>query len=306
MAMKKRYHTVNGMLIGETSNGVRRGYLSDALGSVVATVDDTGSIENTYRYKPYGDLLAKTGTASDPRFLWIGALGYRYKTSLGNVYVRARHYVTYNGNWSSVDKFWPAQPAYNYARSNPVTHIDPSGDFPFPIILPLPLLLACSWITSLTDKQITALYQCIKDSALPGQPCPGPDSPIPGTKPPLTFLNCLKSYCSKLSNGGVQLIYDDPEICNGTRAGQTVKPPQKPCRIVICYETICKRPSEAGDAGGDPSIPPLMFNVLHEFTHCCGLQHAGPKDAECNDIWACCIYNIIHNGNTKNCKRNRK
>lgn len=78
MAMKKRYHTVNGMLVGETSNGVRRGYLPDALGSVVATVDNNGSIENTYRYKPYGSLLAKTGAAAEPRFLWCGTSGSRH------------------------------------------------------------------------------------------------------------------------------------------------------------------------------------------------------------------------------------
>ncbi len=35
----KCYHTVNGELRGETTSGVRTGYLTDVLGSVTATVN---------------------------------------------------------------------------------------------------------------------------------------------------------------------------------------------------------------------------------------------------------------------------
>ena len=38
MVMKKTYHTVNGRILGETAAGVRTDYLTDALGSVTATV----------------------------------------------------------------------------------------------------------------------------------------------------------------------------------------------------------------------------------------------------------------------------
>lgn len=133
MAMKKRYHTVNGMLIGETSNGVRRGYLPDALGSAVATVDDNGSIENTYRYKPYGSLLAKTGTAADPRFLWAGTSGYRTNSGVcTDIYVRTRHYCTFHGSWTSPDPLWPAEPVLVYCDSNPTSVTDPMGLAPCP------------------------------------------------------------------------------------------------------------------------------------------------------------------------------
>jgi len=46
------YHTVNGKLIGETSGGQRTSYLTDALGSLTATADSSGSVGNTCRYKP--------------------------------------------------------------------------------------------------------------------------------------------------------------------------------------------------------------------------------------------------------------
>ena len=122
------YHTVNGMIIGETTNGVRRGYLPDALGSVVATVDDTGSIENTYRYKPYGSLLAKTGSGADPRFLHAGESGSR-STGLrySEAYNRLRHLDYRNGRWTSIDPLWPSELAFIYGNQNPTTFSDPSG-----------------------------------------------------------------------------------------------------------------------------------------------------------------------------------
>lgn len=122
------YHTVNGMIIGETTSGVRRGYLPDALGSVVATVDDNGSIENTYRYKPYGSLLAKTGTAADPRFMWTGAIGsLSCPLAWSDQYNQARHYGCESGCFTSVDTLWPGEDTYMYAKGNPVTQSDPDG-----------------------------------------------------------------------------------------------------------------------------------------------------------------------------------
>ena len=71
------YDTVNGQLVGKTASGVRTEYLTDALGSVTAMVNSSGEIVNTYRYKSYGQLQAKTCTGEDPRYLWTGKTGGR-------------------------------------------------------------------------------------------------------------------------------------------------------------------------------------------------------------------------------------
>ena len=72
------YYTVNGQIIGEkVGAGARTDYLTDALGNVTATMNQSAQILNTYRYKPYGGLLAKTGVGADPSFLWVGNEGYR-------------------------------------------------------------------------------------------------------------------------------------------------------------------------------------------------------------------------------------
>ena len=124
------YITIDGMLIGEETNGVMRNYGTDALGSVVTT-SLNGVPENTYRYKPYGGLLAKTGAAPDPSFLWNGGSGYR-ATSLpvASAYVRRRHYAATVGAWSTVDREWPRQPPYAYCLGGPVTDLDPTGRTP--------------------------------------------------------------------------------------------------------------------------------------------------------------------------------
>lgn len=98
------YHTVNGRLIGETTGTTRTDYLTDALGSVTATMNQSQAIVNTYRYKPYGQLLAKTGSGADPRFMYAGDTGSR--TTLLNYaeqYNQARHLGTRQGQWTTVD-----------------------------------------------------------------------------------------------------------------------------------------------------------------------------------------------------------
>ncbi|MCW5944135.1 MAG: hypothetical protein KIS66_18055 [Fimbriimonadaceae bacterium] len=122
------YRTVNGRMIGETTDGVRTDYLTDALGSVTATVDQSQNVLNTYRYKPYGGLLAKTGSSPDPKFLWTGDTGSRTTgLAYSEQYNRARHYGSRQANWTSVDPLWPGESDYGYCKSNPLSKFDPNG-----------------------------------------------------------------------------------------------------------------------------------------------------------------------------------
>ena len=121
------YITMDGMLMGEMTNGVMRNYGTDALGSVVETVLN-GVEEYTYQYKPYGGLLAKTGVGADPLYLWNGGSGYR-ATSLAfsDTYVRNRHYSSTSSSWSTSDRLFPQELPYIYARDMPTSLPDPSG-----------------------------------------------------------------------------------------------------------------------------------------------------------------------------------
>ena len=127
MAMKKRFYSVNGQMMGYESGGVKKDFLTDHLGSITAEIDQTQTRTFDTRYSAYGRNNWSTGTGCG--FGWVGSYGYR-ETGLFHMshYVRARHYSYVTGGWSTVDPLWPSQPAYVYLC--PVTCIDYSGEIP--------------------------------------------------------------------------------------------------------------------------------------------------------------------------------
>ena len=123
-----RYYTVNDRIVGENGPNGRIDYQVDALGSVVGTMNSSGSEQKVYRYKPFGAVLNDSGPGAEPLYRWVGAGGYR-ATSLvhSDYYVRARHYGSIESTWSSVDLLWPTNWPYQYASRNPASISDPSG-----------------------------------------------------------------------------------------------------------------------------------------------------------------------------------
>jgi RHS repeat-associated protein len=125
------YYTVNGEIIGEQTTGQERiDYLTDPLGNVTATIDQNAKVLNRYTYKPFGELLSKEGTAPDPKFLWVGAHGYRQTgKKYADVYIRKRTYDTSGGRWMSKDPigYKGGINRYQYTGGKPTMNIDPSG-----------------------------------------------------------------------------------------------------------------------------------------------------------------------------------
>ncbi len=121
MGLSTAYYTVDGEIIGESTNGLRLDYLTDALGSVTAKVDQTGAVTSTARYKPYGDKLV----GSIYTFGWVGAYGYRI--SAGGIYIRNRTYASGAARWGTRDKLWPNESPYGYVFDNPIVRIDYNG-----------------------------------------------------------------------------------------------------------------------------------------------------------------------------------
>jgi RHS repeat-associated protein len=129
--MATNYISTHGMIWGEISDaGVTTSYGHDALGSVIETFS-SGTLLNTYRYKPYGATLATTGSSPNPKYLWNGGSGYRATAITdSDFYVRDRHYVSSAGAWTSSDPIWPEEAPYAYAGGNVTTLGDPSGNYP--------------------------------------------------------------------------------------------------------------------------------------------------------------------------------
>src|SRR5437588_9857996 len=70
-----RYTTINGEIIAEKRDGVRRLYVPDPLGSTVALLDSMQTQTDTFSYWPYGEERTRTGTTPTP-FRFVGTAGY--------------------------------------------------------------------------------------------------------------------------------------------------------------------------------------------------------------------------------------
>jgi hypothetical protein len=127
MAMKRSFYTIDGVIVGEQTSSGRINYATDALGSVTGTLVGN-QLVNTYAYKPYGALLASTGSGTAPKQQWVGNLGYRPTgRAQSDYYVRARHHGAVPGRWTTVDLLWPAEHPYTYALCMPTSRADATG-----------------------------------------------------------------------------------------------------------------------------------------------------------------------------------
>lgn len=70
------FYTIDGQMVAYRDGGGRKDFLTDALGSVTAEVDQTGTGRIfDGRYKPYGGDLWSSGMRGS--FGWVGAWVYR-------------------------------------------------------------------------------------------------------------------------------------------------------------------------------------------------------------------------------------
>jgi RHS repeat-associated protein len=105
-----------------TTGGKSYYYLTDALGSVLAMADETGTKVNEYRYSPRG--VDGTFTEKIPQpYRFAG--GYQDPTGL--YHLKARYYDPRIGRFTSPDPSGQEKNPYLYAEGDPVNRIDPSG-----------------------------------------------------------------------------------------------------------------------------------------------------------------------------------
>ena len=110
--------------LSRTEGATSRQFLTDALGSVIATTDGAGALKTQYTYEPYGRTTA-TGEATSNPFKYTG----REDDGTGLYYYRARYYNP------SFQRFISSDPiglsgglnTYEYVGGNPLSFRDPTG-----------------------------------------------------------------------------------------------------------------------------------------------------------------------------------
>ncbi|WLQ45218.1 RHS repeat-associated core domain-containing protein [Streptomyces laculatispora] len=112
-----------GTLNSMTRGGKNYYYLTDALGSVVAVADETGTKVNSYGYSPRGVPRSTTSETVAQPYRFAG--GYQDPTGL--YHFAARYYDPNIGRFTTPDPSGQEQNPYLYAEGDPVNRIDPNG-----------------------------------------------------------------------------------------------------------------------------------------------------------------------------------
>lgn len=125
-------HTPDGMLlysVNATSNE-RLFYHFDEIGNTMFLTSDSGAVDTSYLYGPYGENIGPENQANNP-FTWQGRYGVMHEGSSGLYYIRNRYYDSQTGRFISRDKINNIMPRsispYQYALSNPLMFTDSSG-----------------------------------------------------------------------------------------------------------------------------------------------------------------------------------
>ena len=101
-------------------------YVADHLGSTRSLVDEAGVVTASYDYRPYGKVLAKTGSEAT-RFRFTG---HERDDESGLDYMLERSYAYDIGRFTRPDPMadeYPGISPYAYAENNPLKYVDPDG-----------------------------------------------------------------------------------------------------------------------------------------------------------------------------------
>jgi len=109
-------------LIQITAAGVISYFHHDRMGNIIATADSTGVVTNKYKYSPYGESAALTGTTH-------GFQGQRYDAETGLYYMKMRYYDPKTGRFLQPDPigYGDGLNLYRFVGNNPNSFTDPMG-----------------------------------------------------------------------------------------------------------------------------------------------------------------------------------
>ncbi len=110
-----------------TRNGVTYSYVYDRIGTVIALTDGAGTVVTRYTYDAWGNHTTSGAAIEQP----FGFTGREWDADSGLYFYRARYYDPGVGRFISRDPvgLTGGPNLYMYAANNPVSNVDPTGNF---------------------------------------------------------------------------------------------------------------------------------------------------------------------------------
>ncbi|HRJ34243.1 MAG TPA: RHS repeat-associated core domain-containing protein [Fimbriimonadaceae bacterium] len=284
---------VNGKIAAEQRGATWTEFVSDPLGSVTACRNSVGIVTHTAEYWPYGEMRTQTGTNPSP-WAFCGTWGYRQDPG-GQMYVRARYHRPTLGRWQTIDPIWPWESAFGYVSGSPVRFQDPTGMMKFvgcddSFVEKIKRL--CARIKELTPKQVNKISKCIaRTSKASNQTC----QPFNADR-----LKCFKKFCDSGLVECLNLGTDFGNCPNYAGANDRLGSPTSKVQINQSYGSS----NFSNESGGGEGIWSGRLTFLHEVAHACGVDHGkygGPSECQCNDIYACCMFEVLMGRNGDYC-----
>ncbi len=187
-----------------------RAFLTDALGSSLALIDNLGVVQTSYTYAPFGATTA-TGVASANATQFTG----RENDGTGLYYYRARYQDPILGRFMSEDPIGihGGFDLYSYVGNAPTNLVDPLGTQPIPVPAPppgpaplivppwVPLVLFDAWILEHDWREFRKLCAasgwgwCSPSSSPGGAPNPNPTPKNGGRKDNDTDCRAIRARC---------------------------------------------------------------------------------------------------------------
>ena len=108
------------------TESTRSFYYSDGLGSIIASLNETGAVTQRYTYSPFG-INGQSNDHTDHPFAYTGQ---RYDSDTGLYYYKARYYHASLGRFLSTDPvgYDDQMNLYAYVANRPMGFRDPSGE----------------------------------------------------------------------------------------------------------------------------------------------------------------------------------
>lgn len=120
-----RYTNIEGQIVAEKRDGMRRTYVPDTAGSTAAMLDSSQQRVAEFRYWPHGTVASALGLTAS-RFRFLGVSGARHDAGT-RIWVRVRELDTNIARWMNSNARALRQAGSEYAFRNPLRSPRPAG-----------------------------------------------------------------------------------------------------------------------------------------------------------------------------------